>query len=36
LIDDFAGFQAGRINWQRENLALPNARHPLCQIPGAN
>jgi len=36
LIDDFAGLQTGRINRQRENLSLRNARHPVCQIPGTN
>ena len=29
LIDDFAGFQASRVNWKREFLGLLNARYPV-------
>src|SRR6266704_4988371 len=36
LTDDFAGLQTDRINRQRKDLSLPDARHPVCQIPGTN
>jgi hypothetical protein len=36
LIDDIAGFAAGRVNRQREYLWFLNAGHSVGQIAGAN